>query len=165
VTTPAGHHRAWDREAGSLAPDYSALTLEGRSFSLADLLGEAVLLNLWATWCEPCRRETPDLAALQQQFGAEGLRVVGVSVDVDLAPERLREYVQREKITYTILHDPEDRASGLFIGGALLPASFLFNREGVLVWSRVGLLRRDDPGLVDALAKALARPAVRPEHS
>ncbi len=165
VTAPAGHHRAWDREAGSLAPDYSALTLDGRSLSLADLRGEAVLLNLWATWCEPCRRETPDLAALQQQFRADGLRVVGVSVDVDLAPERLREYVQREKITYTILHDPDDRASGVFIGGALLPASFLFNREGVLVWSQVGLLRRDDPGLLDALAKALARPAARPEHS
>jgi peroxiredoxin len=165
LKAPAGHHRAWDREAGSLAPDYSALTLDGRSLSLADLRGEAVLLNLWATWCEPCRRETPDLAALQQQFGADGLRVVGVSVDVDLAPEKLRDYIQREKITYTILHDPEDRASGLFIGGALLPASFLFNREGVLVWSQVGLLRRDDPGLLEALAKALARSAVRPDRS
>jgi peroxiredoxin len=147
--------RTWDRQPGSKAPDYTARTPEGEAVSLSALRGSAVLLNLWATWCAPCRAETPDLISLHEQHASRGLRVIGVSVDVDLSSQQVRSFARQEKIPYTILHDYEDRASTLFVGQQMLPASFLFDRQGILVWSRIGLLDKDDPDLAAAIGKAL----------
>ena len=146
--------RPWDGKPGSSAPDYAAVSLDGKEVSLADLRGEPVLVNLWATWCGPCRREMPELAALSRRHAANGLRVVGISVDEAASAGKVRRFVRDRKIPYTILCDGEDRASGVF-GVPALPGTFLFDREGVLVWSRVGVIEPGDPDLKAALKKAL----------
>ncbi len=146
--------RAWDGKPGSLAPDYAAPTLDGGRLALADLRGQPVLLNLWATWCAPCRQETPALITLHRRFAPRGLRVVGVSVDERAAASSVRDFVAENALPYAILHDADDRASGLF-GVPALPGSFLFNRAGVLVWRRLGALRVDDPDLARAMDEVL----------
>lgn len=153
---PRAGARTWDRLPGSAAPDYAARTPEGQTISLSDLKGRPVLLNLWATWCAPCREETPDLIALHREHSPRGLRVIGVSVDVDLPSRQVRAFAADQGIPYTILHDPEDRASALFVGQTMLPATFLFDRQGILVWSRIGIVERNDPDLGAAIRKALA---------
>jgi thiol-disulfide isomerase/thioredoxin len=155
IETPS-RARTWDRRPGSRPPGYAARTPEGEPISLAGLRGQAVLLNLWATWCAPCRDELPILISLHDRYAGQGLRLLGVSVDVDLTPAQVRAFADRAKIPYTILHDAEDRASTLFVGQPILPASFLFDRQGVLVWSRVGVIWQDDPELAAAISKALA---------
>ena len=146
--------RPWDGKPGSLAPEYAALSLDGKKVSLRQMSGRPVLVNLWATWCGPCRREMPELAAISRRHAAGGLEVVGISVDEKASAEKVRKYVRQYGIPYTILHDPEDRASGVF-GVPALPGTFLFDREGILRWSRVGMLEPGDPELKRALTAAL----------
>lgn len=142
---------------GQPAPDYTALSLEGAKVSLAEQRGHAVLVNLWATWCEPCRFELPELAALHTRHAPQGLRVIGLSVDAERTPAELREFVTRRKLPYTFWHDPEDRASRVF-GAQMLPASFLFDKRGVLVWRRVGTVSAKDAELEAAIQRALTSP-------
>jgi thiol-disulfide isomerase/thioredoxin len=146
--------RPWDGQPGSLAPDYAAETLEGEAWSLRREDGRPYLLNLWATWCGPCRQEMPDLAELDREMAPRGLRVVGLSVDEPGQVEEVRRLVARTGIEYPILMDAQGRATSLF-GVSSLPASFLFDGRGLLIWKSFGLVRPDDPALRKALERAL----------
>lgn len=68
-------------EVGTQAPNFRAVDLQGRAVELADLRGEVVFLNIWATWCPPCREEMPSMQRLYERLGPEGLRIVAVSID------------------------------------------------------------------------------------
>jgi peroxiredoxin len=140
---------------GQPAPEYAAVDLEGAKVSLAAQRGHAVLVNLWATWCEPCRFELPELAALHERHAAKGLRVIGVSVDTQRTSAEVRDFVQRRNLPFTFWHDPEDRASRVF-QAETLPVSFLFDKRGALVWRRVGTVSAKDPELEAAIQRALA---------
>jgi cytochrome c-type biogenesis protein len=140
---------------GTVAPSYVAATLAGDSVSLEDLRGQVVLLNLWATWCVPCRTETPYLQSVFERYRDRGLRVVGVSQDVGDARRDIEEFIEEYGVTYTILHDPRMRGLDLYrvIG---LPGSFLIDREGVLRWLQYGPIREGDSGFLRALEDALS---------
>lgn len=138
---------------GSPLPALSVRTLDGAPVTTASLRGDVVLLNLWASWCEPCRQELPELEGLHARLGKRGLHVVGVSVDRERTPEELRE-LTRGALTFPIWHDPEDQASRAF-GVDLLPATFLFDRKGSLVWQRTGAIAAGDPELAAALERVL----------
>lgn len=140
---------------GEPAFDYGATTVEGDSVSLSGLRGEVVLLNLWATWCVPCRTETPYLQSISEEYGDRGLHVVGVSQDVGDAEADIRAFVERYGVTYTILHDPQMRGLDLYrVNG--LPGTFLIDREGVLRWMKYGPIREGDPAFLRALADVLS---------
>jgi cytochrome c biogenesis protein CcmG, thiol:disulfide interchange protein DsbE len=119
-------------EPGAPVPSFQAPELDGSEVSLASLRGEVVLLNVWATWCYPCRREMPSFEALHQEFAAEGLRVVAVSIDSRGARRDIEEFLGEYGITFTILHDAEKRITTSFrtLG---VPETFLIDREGRLV--------------------------------
>jgi cytochrome c-type biogenesis protein len=140
---------------GQPAIEYVATTLEGDSVSLASLRGQVVLLNLWATWCVPCRQETPYLQSVFAEHEAQGLRVVGISLDTGDAAEDIRSFVEEYGVTYTILHDPRMRGLELYqiIG---LPGSFLIDREGILRWMQYGPIREGDAAFLQALEDALS---------
>jgi peroxiredoxin len=109
--------------------NFTLSDLNGRPWTLQDLKGKVVLLNFWATWCPPCRKEMPDLESLYKQFQAQGLLVLGVSDD---DPEKVREFVQRQGTTYPVLLDPGSRVNHLLqIEG--IPKTFVFDREGKIV--------------------------------
>ncbi len=127
---------------------------------MADLKGQVTLVNLWATWCEPCRHEMPVLAKLQCKHADAGFRIVAISVDRDRTPDELREFSERRDLPFAVWHDPKDLTSAAFGVGAL-PASFLFDSDGRLVWRRAGAVKGDDPGLERALGVALSATAAR----
>lgn len=134
---------------------YSARTLDGDEVALASAYrGEAVLLNVWATWCLPCREEAPVLIAIHERYADEGLRVIGISVDEAGAAARVRRFVEQAAIPFGILHDPEDRISRA-LGLSSLPATFLLDGEGSVVWSRRGQIQRDDEELAAAIRGVL----------
>ena len=141
-------------QLGALIPGYTATTLEGDSVSLSSLQGEVVLLNLWATWCAPCRKETPFLQELFEEHQEDGLHLVGVSLDTGAATEQVERFVEDYGVTYTILHDPENRAMELYrvLG---LPATFLIDRDGVLRWMRYGPVGETDQEFLSKLEDAL----------
>ena len=141
-------------EIGTVAPSFGALSLNGDSVDLAELRGTAVLLNVWATWCIPCRREIPELQALHQEHSERGLRVVGVSVDGSGADRDVAEFAKSFSMTYTILRDPGESISNAFrIPG--VPASFLIDREGVVRWRHLGPFKATDSTFLAALNAVL----------
>jgi peroxiredoxin len=142
-------------EAGRPAPAFQALDLAGDTVSLAGLRGSPVLLNLWATWCAPCRKETPYLQSLHERFSAQGLEVVGVSVDAFGARKDVEGFMTEFGVTYQILHDPAMRSMDVFwVAG--LPATFVIGRDGTLLWAHLGPVETGNPGLEQALTDALA---------
>ena len=118
---------------GSDAPPISATTLDGtkRTKTLADYKGKVVLLNVWATWCEPCRVEMPSIEKLHHDFGPQGLAVVAVSVDDAGTEERVREFAKELGLTFEILHDPSrTTAANYQITG--YPETFVIARDGTI---------------------------------
>ncbi len=139
---------------GFSAPDYAAATLEGDTISLAELRGEVVLLNLWATWCAPCRHETPFLQDIHERYRDEGFRIVGISMDTRDAADDVAMFVEEYGVTYTILHDPRMRGMELYqvLG---LPATFLIDREGTLRWMMYGPVSETNTAFFEAIEDAL----------
>jgi cytochrome c biogenesis protein CcmG, thiol:disulfide interchange protein DsbE len=116
---------------GKRVPSYAAATLEGERIALADLRGEVVLLNIWATWCYPCRREMPSFEALQRELGDEGFRVVAVSIDRAGDRAQIGDFLEEYGITFTVLHDHDQGIARTFDARGV-PETFLIDREGVL---------------------------------
>ncbi len=139
---------------GEPAPVFAALTLAGDSLTLSDLRGQVVMLNVWATWCIPCRKELPELQALHQQYAARGLKVVGVSVDDGSADDAVEDFVQRFGLTFTIVRDPGESVSTLFFTPGV-PTTILIDRNGIVVWRRPGPFTANDPELQGALRQLL----------
>ena len=142
-------------QVGELVADYTAATLAGDTVSLGSLRGQVVLLNLWATWCAPCRMETPYLQALFEEHRDAGFQIVGISMDTGDAADQVEVFVEEYGVTYTVLHDPQMRGMELYqvLG---LPATFLIDREGILRWMRYGPILEGDPDFLRALEDVIS---------
>jgi cytochrome c biogenesis protein CcmG/thiol:disulfide interchange protein DsbE len=137
---------------GKLAPDFALEDLSGRKVSLASYKGKAVLINFWATWCAPCRIETPWLVELRNQYAAQGFEVLGVSTDdIDrgdkqkLSDEKkeIARSAQQMHIPYPVLIDG-DTLSKPYGGLDEMPTSFFVDRKGTVVAAQLGLTSKDD---------------------
>ena len=109
--------------------DFTLTDLQGHSWHLADLRGKVVLVNFWATWCPPCRKEMPDLEALYDKFKDQGFVVLAIS-DEDSA--KVTPFIAERKIGYPILLDPGRKVNDAFIVEGI-PKSFVYDRDGKLV--------------------------------
>lgn len=139
---------------GEPAPDIELVSLDGDAVSLAALRGRPVLLNLWATWCMPCIAEIPELAALHERYGPQGLVMVGVNFDEAAAAERVRAFVGQREIPFAVWLDPEMAVyRKLRVKG--LPVTLVVDREGRIVLRRDGTLTADDPEITGAIRRAL----------
>lgn len=140
---------------GDVVPDYAATELrESGAVSLAGLRGKVVLLNVWATWCPPCREEIPVLQALHEAHAAEGLEVVGVSVDAAGEAAAVARFADRFGVTYPIWLDPQERVSSVFRTTGV-PTTLLIDRDGTLLWRHVGPVKADDPQLTSLIRESL----------
>lgn len=144
-------------EVGKPVPAYAATTVEGDSISLAGMRGKAVLLNVWATWCHPCREELPDLQRLHERHAPRGLTVVGVSVDdASTAGTDVRDFARRYGVTYPLWRDPDERVLSTFRAVGV-PNTYLIAPDGTLLWKRLGPVKADDPELAAALERAMGK--------
>lgn len=141
-------------EIGQPAPAYRTISLTGDSVSLDQVRGRVVLLNVWATWCHPCREEIPILQALHERYAPQGLDLVGVSVDARGEEATVREFARDFEMTYPLWLDPDERVQSTFLAIGV-PATFLIDRRGVLRWRHIGPVRGNDSTLVRALEHAL----------
>ena len=114
------------------APEYQAITLDNEVVSLTDYKGKVILVNLWATWCEPCRDEMPLLEDLSQTFSHADFEVIGVSIDETGFEKKIQQILDSGEISYEIWLDPSNKFQFKFrtIG---VPESFLIDREGMIV--------------------------------
>jgi cytochrome c biogenesis protein CcmG/thiol:disulfide interchange protein DsbE len=120
-------------EVGSVAPDFVATNIaSGDSTSFhAEYDGGVTLVNIWATWCEPCKEEIPALQKLYEEMGPRGLRIAAVSIDA-AAPEVVREFMAGFGVTFDVLHDPEGAIQQIYRTTGV-PESFLVGRDGRIV--------------------------------
>jgi thiol-disulfide isomerase/thioredoxin len=164
-----GYHQARRTQAGSLprltqstlAPDFSLESLDGKNLRLSDLRGKAVLLNFWATWCGPCKIEMPWFVDLQNQYGSQGLQIVGVAMD-DASKEDISKFAKDMGVNYPILIGKES-VGDQYGGVPALPESFLISRDGKIVDKIIGLRGKAD--IEDAVKKTLDTQAPKSEAS
>ena len=142
-------------EIGAPAPRYAATTLAGDSASTSALEGKVVLLNVWATWCAPCRAEIPYLESLYERYRGQGLEIIGVSVDARGQESAIQEFAKAFRMTYPIWRDPDERVQSLYLALGV-PSSYLIDRRGILRWRRLGTIHESDTTLTRALTEALA---------
>ncbi|MBI5630285.1 MAG: TlpA family protein disulfide reductase [Elusimicrobia bacterium] len=124
-----------ESESLEIAPPLSLPDLNGKTISLESFKGKVVLLDFWATWCEPCLEELPDLIALHEKFQERSFALIGVSLD-PLGAKAVRPFARKNKIPYPILLGDELPPAGYFLRG--IPTAFLINREGRIVKRYLG---------------------------
>lgn len=118
---------------GSKAPDFTAVTLDSipRERRLSEHRGQVVLVNVWATWCLPCRVEMPSIEALHRAYAPRGFKVLAVSVDDPGHAETIRSFMKQYKLTFEALHDPARKITDLYdITG--YPETFVIGRDGII---------------------------------
>ena len=118
--------------------DFTLTDLQGKAWTLQALRGKVVLVNFWATWCDPCRREMPDLETLYRRFKNQGLVVLAISDD---DAGKVKQLIVEKKFTYPVLLDPGRKVNDLFrVEG--IPKSFVYDRDGKLVAQAIDMRTR-----------------------
>jgi cytochrome c biogenesis protein CcmG/thiol:disulfide interchange protein DsbE len=132
------------------APGFTLDDLSGKQFSLSDYRGKVVLLDFWATWCDPCRDEVPHFVDLQNKYRGQGLQIIGVSMDD--GPKPVREFYDQYKMNYPVAVGTAKLAESY--GGILgIPITFLIGRDGRIAAKYVGQVEM--PILEDQLKSLL----------
>lgn len=118
---------------GTKAPDFRARTLDTPPAvrTLADYRGDVVLLNVWATWCGPCRVEMPSMQRLHEEFAGQGLHVVAVSIDQPGFEQAIRDFTREYGLTFDILYDPDGGITTAYQTTGV-PYSFVIDRSGTI---------------------------------
>ena len=140
-------------DVGSQMPPYTATNLDGSPFELAAMKDKVLLLNLWATWCGPCRFEIPELQKIHDRFEERGFEVVGVSLDESGAAV-VKPFVDEQKMTYPVVLDPRGQLADM-LQTTVLPTTILVDRSGKIVWKKLGLIKANDAALEQAIEAAL----------
>lgn len=142
-------------KVGESAPDFELRSLDGRTARLSNLRGKPVLLNFWATWCAPCRVETPWLMELDQQYRPQGVQIIGVSLDDPDAEQDVAKFIAQVGVPYTILIG-DSSVADTYGGVRFMPQSFLIDRDGKITKTSLGLTDKHD--LEEGLRTLLLNP-------
>ncbi len=125
---------------GKKAPDFSLKTSDGKTVQLSQLKGKVVLLNFWATWCGPCRREIPDFLEAYKQNKGKGFEIVGVALDEE-GWKAVGPFVKQYKVSYPVVigNGKLVQEYGNF---ELIPTTFLIDKQGTIVHTWTGLVKK-----------------------
>jgi len=113
---------------GSASPKLELKNIRGRHFSLNDYIGKVVLINFWATWCPPCRKEIPDLVKLQADYRSRGLQIIGVTYPPERR-EEVRRFVAKLRVNYPVALGTKETKL-LFTASETLPMTIVIGKEG-----------------------------------
>lgn len=144
---PAGQRRPFSAEA-------SLTTLDGKSLALADLKGEVIFLNFWATWCRPCRQEMPSMAKLHDKLAGSGLRVLAVT---DEPVETVRSFLEQNPYPFEILRDRNGELAAE-LGVVLLPSTVVVDRQHSIVTTHLGIEDWSAPEMLARFHRLLDAP-------
>ena len=150
--TVSSNRKAQSKSPGAVLRDNSIQSVnntelaqpDGKKFKFANLKGKVIVVDVWATWCGPCREQTPKLAALQEKYRGRGLAVVGLSLDEKSDEAEVLKFMKEAGVNYTIAYAPQN-FSGAFLdgtedetGSAPIPQLFVISKDGRLVEHLIG---------------------------
>jgi len=118
-------------QKGFLAPDFTLETFNGESITLSDLRGQAVLINLWASWCPPCRAEMPDMQQAYDQYEEQGFTILAINATNQDSHSAAENFVKEHNLTFPILLDRKGEVSSLYQLRSL-PTSYFVDSEGII---------------------------------
>ncbi|HOL67230.1 MAG TPA: TlpA disulfide reductase family protein [bacterium] len=138
-------------KAGQVAPDFALPSLEGKTIKLPDYPGKVVVLNFWASWCPPCRREIPDFARVHKAYREKGVVFIGIAVDRDT--EAIKKIVSTNGVEYPIVLG-DAKVQSLYGGINAVPTTFFVDGQGKIADKRVGALSQEElEGILNSLLK------------
>jgi peroxiredoxin len=144
-------------EINHTAPNFRAINLGTRdSASLEDYRGSVTLVNIWATWCLPCRDEMPSMQTLYDSLAVRGFKIAAISID-EGSPEDVTAFAEKFGLTFDILHDRSGQVERLYQTTGV-PESFLLDRRGVLVKRVIGAHDWSSPANIGAVERLLEQP-------
>lgn len=123
---------------GSLAPDFTLDTLDGKKVSLKEYQGKKVILNFWATWCPPCREEMPEMQKFYQDYRQEDVEILAVNLEYsETKPEKIRDFVKEYGIAFPIPLD-EKNTTGKQFRAVSIPTSYFIDEKGIITKMHIG---------------------------
>ena len=150
---------------GAQAPDFKAKVLGANQYkTMADYKGQVMLLNVWATWCEPCKQELPSLEKLYQEYGPKGLKLVAVSIDDFVSEDSIRAFAKTYGITFEVLHDSTHAIERVYQTTGY-PETFIIGPEGTIRRKWIGPDDWTSQGNRSLIAQLLGLPTPRPGTS
>jgi thiol-disulfide isomerase/thioredoxin len=121
-----------------VAPFFTSTDLEGKAFDLNTYKGKVLVLNFWATWCGPCRREIPDFIQLQDEYGAGGLQIVGIALD-EQGASIVKPFADKFKINYPVVVDAKSEVAAMYGQMNAIPVTIVVDRTGKIRSRQVGM--------------------------
>ena len=129
-------------------PDFTLPLLTGENGTLSAYKRKVVILNFWATWCQPCRAEMPSMETLYQRFKNRGLEILAVDLGEDTAT--IRQFVRSNRYTFPVLMDENGKVSSLY-GIEVIPTTYIIDRGGKIIATIIGSLQWDNPRVIAAI--------------
>lgn len=139
-------------DAGSRAPGFSLKDFKGKPVSLASLKGKVVLVDFWASWCAPCKKELPELNKLHAKYGSKGLVIIGVNIDEDV--KAAKRFLRKVPVDFPVVHDAAHSVAKSY-APPTMPSSYIIDRKGVIRHVQVGFKAKDAKVLEAQVKKLL----------
>lgn len=130
-------------QKGNLAPDFELKTLEGKKIKLSELRGRRVVLNMWATWCPPCRAEMPDMEKFYKKYKDEGVEILAVNMTTsEINSKVIKDFMNEFGITFPVVLDEKGEVGNQF-QARVIPTSYLIDSHGVIKQKITGPMSYD----------------------
>ena len=134
--------------AGDLGPEFSVVTEEGKTLTRSNFGGKVLVLNFWASWCAPCREETPSMELFHKRLKDQGVVLLGISVDK--SADKYKAFLKRFGVTFPTSHDPAMKVSDSY-STYRYPETYIINREGRVLEKIVGRKNWTDPNFIKSI--------------
>lgn len=146
-------------QIGHKAPDFTLQDMDGKTVALADYLGKnPIMIDFWATWCNPCKVELPHLDDIYQKYQDQGLIFLAISEDSPRSASKVKPYVHSKKYAATIPLDPDGQVLRKFFGEDTLPYTVLIDREGKIVRTFTGYVPGQEKDIEKLVEELLGKP-------
>jgi len=145
LSSAIGLSCAGEQEGSSVAPDFRVTDLKGKAISLSDYKGKVLFLNFWATWCPPCRAEIPDFVEAYAEQKANGLEILGISLD-SKGKEVVTAFVEKYKINYPVVLETRENTGRIvddYQPGQFIPTTIIIDKMGRIRHKQVGAVDKE----------------------
>ena len=136
------------------APDFKLKNIQGETIQLSEFKGKVVLINFWATWCAPCKKEMVHLDEFEKKYTDKGFSVLAISVDSQKSISQVRSYIRAKKYSFDVFLDPNSQVLKK-LNGNLMPTDILIGQDGTILWRHNGYLPGDEKEIEAEIKAAL----------